>query len=57
MGVNNKMKTLEIEHQKGTSVLKTAFRILYHRSDVKELIADISSLIDKEVIFYLVILY
>jgi hypothetical protein len=46
MAVNNKMKELAIRRQKGSSVLKTASWALYHRSEFKELIADITSLID-----------
>jgi hypothetical protein len=40
------MKELAIRRQKGSSVLKTASWALYHRSELKELIEDITSLID-----------
>jgi hypothetical protein len=46
MAINNKMKELAIRRQKGSSVLKTAGWALYHRAELKELIADITSLID-----------
>lgn len=46
VGLSNKMKELAIRRQKGSSVLKTASWALYHRSNLKELIADITSLIN-----------
>lgn len=46
VGVSNKMKKLAIRRQKGNSVLKTASWALYHRSDLKGLIADITSLMN-----------
>jgi hypothetical protein len=46
LSLNNKMKALAIKRQKGTSVLKTASWALYHRSELKELISGITSLID-----------
>jgi len=46
MRINNKMKTLMIKRQKGNNVLKTASWALYHRSELKKLIAAIASLID-----------
>jgi hypothetical protein len=44
--ISNKMRELAIRRQRGTSVLKTASWALYHRSELKELIVDITSLID-----------
>ena len=46
MALSNKMKKLAIRRQKGSSVLKTASWALYHRSELKELIQNITSLID-----------
>jgi hypothetical protein len=46
MALSNKMKELAIRRQKGSSVLKTASWALYHRSELKELIENITSLID-----------
>jgi hypothetical protein len=46
MAINNKMKELAIRRRKGTSVLKIASWALYHRSELRELIADITSLIN-----------
>jgi hypothetical protein len=46
MALNNKMRELAIRRQKGYSVLKTASWALYHRSEFKELIENITSLID-----------
>jgi hypothetical protein len=46
MAINNKMRELAIRRQKGNSILKTASWALYHRSELKELITDITSLID-----------
>jgi hypothetical protein len=46
MVLSNKMKELAIRRQKGSSVLKTASWALYHRSELKELIENITSLID-----------
>ena len=46
MALSNKMKKLAIRRQKGSSVLKTASWALYHRSEFKELIQNITSLID-----------
>ena len=46
VGLSNKMKELAIRRQKGSSVLKTTRWALYHRSNLKELIADITSLIN-----------
>jgi Prion-inhibition and propagation len=46
MALSNKMKKLAIRPQKGSSVLKTASWALYHRSELKELIQNITSLID-----------
>jgi ElaB/YqjD/DUF883 family membrane-anchored ribosome-binding protein len=46
LSLSNKMKALAIKRQKGTSILKTASWALYHRSELKELISDITSLID-----------
>ena len=52
MVLSNKMKELAIRRQKGSSVLKTASWALYHRSELKELIENITSLIDNiEAIF------
>lgn len=44
--LDNKMRDLSIKRQKGTSVLKTVSWSLYHRSEFKELIANITSLVD-----------
>jgi hypothetical protein len=46
LSLNNKMKALAIKRQKGRSILKTASWALYHRSELKELISNITSLID-----------
>jgi hypothetical protein len=46
LSLNNKMKALAIKRQKGSSLLKTASWALYHRSELKELISNITSLID-----------
>jgi hypothetical protein len=47
MALNNKMRELAIRRQKGNnSVLKTGSWTLYHRSEFKELIENITSLID-----------
>ncbi|KAI9765711.1 MAG: hypothetical protein M1840_007144 [Geoglossum simile] len=46
MVINNKMRELAIRRQRGSSVLKTASWALYHRSALKELIVNITSLID-----------
>jgi hypothetical protein len=46
MVLSNKMKELAIRRQKGSSLLKTASWALYHRSELKELIESITSLID-----------
>jgi hypothetical protein len=46
MALNNKMRELAIRRQKGNSVLKTASWALYHRSEFKKLIENITSLID-----------
>ncbi|KAI9854174.1 MAG: hypothetical protein M1813_001344 [Trichoglossum hirsutum] len=46
MVINNKMRELAIRRQRGSSVLKTASWALYHRSELKELIVDITSLIN-----------
>jgi hypothetical protein len=46
IALNNKMRELAIRRQKGNSVLKTASWALYHRSEFKELIENITSLID-----------
>ena len=46
VGLSDKMKELAIRRQKGSSVLKTASWALYHRSNLKELIVDITSLIN-----------
>jgi hypothetical protein len=46
MELSNKMKRLAIRRQKGSSILKTASWALYHRSELKELIEKITSLID-----------
>jgi Prion-inhibition and propagation len=52
MVINNKMKELAFRRQKGSSVLKIASWALYHRSEFKELIAEITSLIDNiEILF------
>jgi Prion-inhibition and propagation len=45
MALSNRMKELAIRRQKGNSVLKTASWALYHRSEFKELIENITSLI------------
>lgn len=44
--LNNQMRDLSIKRQKGSSVLKIASWSLYHRSEFKELIANVTSLID-----------
>jgi hypothetical protein len=46
MALSSKMKELATRRQKGSSVLKTASWALYHRSELKELIENITSLID-----------
>jgi hypothetical protein len=46
MSLNNKMKALAIKRQKGSSILKTTSWALYHRSELKELISNITSLIN-----------
>lgn len=46
MAINNRMRELAIKRQKGSSILKTASWALYHRSELKELIASITCLID-----------
>jgi hypothetical protein len=46
LSLNNKMKALAIKRQKGSSFLKTASWALYHRSELKELISNITSLIN-----------
>jgi Prion-inhibition and propagation len=46
MALSNRMRELAIRRQKGSSVLKTASWALYHKSELKELTTDISSLID-----------
>jgi hypothetical protein len=46
LSLNNKMKALAIKRRKGSSILKTASWALYHRSELKELISNITSLID-----------
>jgi hypothetical protein len=46
MALNNKMRELAIRRQTRNSVLKTASWALYHRSEFKELIESITSLID-----------
>ena len=47
VAINNKMRELAIRRQKDSRVLKTAnWALYYHRSELKELIADITSLID-----------
>lgn len=52
MAINNKMKELAFRRQKGSSVLKIVSWVLYHRSEFKELIAEITSLIDNiEILF------
>lgn len=43
--LSDKMKELAIRRQKGSSVSKIASWALYHRSSLKELISDITSLI------------
>jgi len=45
MTINNKMRELALRRQKGSSILKTASWALYHRSELKQLITDITSLI------------
>ena len=46
MALNNKMRALAIKRQKGASLLKTASWALYHGSEFKELIQNITMLID-----------
>jgi hypothetical protein len=46
MAFNNKMRELAIKRQKGSNVLKTISWALYYRSELKELISNISSFID-----------
>jgi hypothetical protein len=46
MALSSKMKELAARRQKGSSVLETASWALYHRSELKELIENITSLID-----------
>ena len=46
IALSNKMRDLAIRRQKGSSILKTASWALYHRSELKELIETITSLID-----------
>jgi Prion-inhibition and propagation len=46
MLLDNKMRELAIKRQKGSSILKTTSWALYHRSELKELIANITELID-----------
>jgi len=43
--INNKMRELALKRQKGSSILKTASWALYYRSEFKELIAGITSLV------------
>lgn len=45
--LDNKMKALAIKRQKMTSISKTASWALYHRSELRELITNITSLIDQ----------
>jgi Prion-inhibition and propagation len=52
MVVNNKMRELAIRRQRGSSVLKTASWALCHRSELKELIAGITSLISNIETFF-----
>lgn len=40
------MKELAIRRQKGASMLKTTSWALYHRSELKDLTGDITSLVD-----------
>lgn len=44
--LSNKMRELAIKRQKGNSLLKTTRWALYHGSELKELISNITSLID-----------
>jgi hypothetical protein len=46
MALINKMRELAIKRQRGSSVLKTTSWALYHRTELKELISNISSFID-----------
>ncbi len=46
MGLRNKMRELAIRRQKGSSVLKTASWTFCHRSELRDLIESITSLID-----------
>jgi hypothetical protein len=46
MALGNKMRELAIRRQKGSNVLKAASWTLYHRSELRELIEHITSLID-----------
>jgi hypothetical protein len=45
-GLRNKMKELVLRRQKGASVLKTSSWALYHRSQLKDLVNGITSLVD-----------
>jgi hypothetical protein len=45
-GLRNKMKELALRRQKGASVLKTSSWALYHRSQLKDLVNGITSLVD-----------
>lgn len=45
-GLRNKMKELAIRRQRGASVLKTSTWALYHRSQLKDLVEGIISLVD-----------
>ncbi len=45
-GLRNKMKELAIRRQKGTSILKTSSWALHHRSELKDLVGGITSLLD-----------
>jgi hypothetical protein len=45
-GLRSKMKELAFRRQKGASILKTASWALYHRSELKDLVSGITSLVD-----------
>jgi uncharacterized small protein (DUF1192 family) len=47
VSLENKMKALAMKRQKRTSISKTASWALYHRSELRELITNITSLIDQ----------